>query len=100
MNTNAPCAIFREALLDYLDEALHPAVRETARAHERSCGDCAGLVRSVREQRALLSSLPRPAAPGNLGARIERALANSRRAALRPRRWTAWAAAAAAALLV
>ncbi len=96
---NARCAIFRESLLDYVDEALHPAVREVAHAHERSCPDCAGLVRSVREQRALLASLPRPAAPGNLGARIERALANSRRPAFRPRRWTAWTAAAAAAVL-
>ncbi|HEY3225908.1 MAG TPA: hypothetical protein VGK61_02795 [Planctomycetota bacterium] len=100
MTANAPCAIFRESLLDYLDEALHPAVREAARAHERSCAGCAGLVRSVREQRALLSALPRPAAPENLGARIERALASSRRAAFRPRRWTAWTAAAAAAAVV
>jgi len=97
MTASAPCAIFRESLLDYLDEALHPAVREAARAHERSCADCAGLVRSVREQRALLSSLPRPAAPWDLGARIERAVANSRRASARPRRWMAWTAAAAAA---
>jgi anti-sigma factor RsiW len=93
-----PCAAFRDGLMDYVDGTLPPAARDAARAHELSCAACAGLARSVRAQAAILSRLRRPAPPPDLGARIERAL-GPRGTVLRPRRWLAWTAAAAAILV-
>ncbi len=99
MNGNSdPCGAFREGVMDHVDGTLHPAVRDAAAAHERSCAACAALARAVRVQSALLSRLPRPAPPADLGARIDRAL-GSRGTVLRRPRWRAWTAAAAAALL-
>jgi predicted anti-sigma-YlaC factor YlaD len=92
------CAGFRDALMDVIDGTLSPAAHELAHLHEKSCSDCAGLARTVREQSALLSRLARPTPPSDLGMRIERAL-GARGAVVRPRRWRAWAAAAAAALV-
>jgi len=92
------CDRFRDAVMDLVDTTLPPAAREEARTHERTCPECAGLARAVRGQSALLSRLPRPAPPSDLGWRIERAL-GSRAAVASPRRWSAWAAAAAAALV-
>ena len=93
-----PCAGLRDVLLDYVDGTLAPAGRDAARAHERSCAECAELIRTVRAQAALLSRLPRPAPPPDLGGRIERAL-GARGTVLRPSRWRAWTAAAAAGLV-
>jgi anti-sigma factor RsiW len=95
---NGFCTGFRELLIDHVDGTLSPADRASASAHEASCAECADLARSVRSQSALLSRLPRPLPPADLGARIERAL-GSRGMVRRPRRWRAWAAAAAAALV-
>jgi anti-sigma factor RsiW len=92
------CDRFRDALLDLVDGTLAPADLAAARAHERSCEACASLAGAVRTQSALLSRLPRPAPPADLGARIERAL-GARSVVRRPRRWMAWTAAAAALLL-
>lgn len=93
-----PCAAFRDALMDYADGSLEPAARDAARAHERACAACASLTRSVREQAAIFSRLPRPAPPPDLGARIERALGTrgTVRSVARRRPWIA----AAAAVLV
>jgi len=99
MNSGTPCGIFRDTVMDYLDGALHPAVGDAARAHEQSCAACAALAASIRSQAELLAGLPRPAAPPDLGGRIERAI-GARRPALAPRRWTGWAAVAAAAAVV
>jgi len=99
MNSGDPCGIFRAGLMDYLDGALHPAVRDAARAHEQACAACGTLAAALRGQAALLAGLPRPSAPPDLGERIERAL-GARRAAPAPRRWTGWAAVAAAAAVI
>lgn len=96
MNSGDPCGLFRDGLMDYVDGALHLAVRDAARAHEQACPECAGLAAAVRNQAELLAGLPRPTAPPGLGDRIERAL-DARRAAAASRRWTGWAAVAAAA---
>jgi len=92
------CAGFRDALMDVVDGTLSPAARESARAHERTCADCAELARTVREQSAILSRVRRPAPPADLGARIERAL-GARVTVQRPRRRMGWTAAAAAVLV-
>jgi hypothetical protein len=98
MNTDDPCGAFRDALMDFVDGTLPAAELDAARAHERACPECASLALTVRGQASLLSRVRRPLPPPDLGLRIERAL-GSRGAVVRPRRWGAWTAAAAAGLV-
>jgi len=95
------CEEFRERVLDYVEGNLEKLELGAFRHHFTSCAACSEALRSVEGQAELLTALPRPAAPRDLGARIDQAVSDhARLKAVRPFRGLKWIVAASAAAAV